>query len=73
MGPPWATGGGLILVVAGILSLVFFPAGLIVIGLAAVALVVAIVVGGGDAADYEGTPPDKVTGGPRWWQKRWDE
>ena len=61
------------LFLAAILSLVFFPAGLIIVGVLALALIAFAVLGGGAAADDSGTPPDPVTGGPRWWQKRWDE
>jgi hypothetical protein len=72
MGPPWATGIGTVLLIAAILSLIFFPALLIVVGLAAIALVLSLVVAGGHAADR---PPavDPVTGGRPWWKKRWDE
>jgi hypothetical protein len=41
-------------------------------------LLVAFVAGlvlaaAGKSADSGGTAPDPVTGGRRWWQKRWDE
>jgi hypothetical protein len=73
MGPPWLTGAGVVLVVAAILSLIFFPFGLIIVGVLAVILGFLAFTGGAAAADDGGTPPDPVTGGPRWWQKRWDE
>jgi hypothetical protein len=73
MGPPWVTGTGL-------LAVLFIVAGFFMVYawvLAAILLVIfvfgLITAGFGASADRGETPPDPVTGGPRWWQKRWDE
>jgi hypothetical protein len=54
---------GFFMVYSWVLAAIMFV--VFLIGLATVVL--------GASADDGETPPDPVTGGPRWWQKRWDE
>ena len=73
MGPPWVTGAGLLAVLLFMIGLLLSPAliaAIIVFVVFLVGLGVALM---GRSADSEGTEPDPVTGGRRWWQKRWDE
>ena len=70
---PWATGLGTVGVVALIAALVF---GTQILGVIAALLIVAgigaaLLIKRADADNP--TPADPVTGGRRWWQKRWDE
>jgi hypothetical protein len=56
-----------------ILGFLFSPA-FIVAAVAFVVFLIGVAVALlGRSADSGGTQPDPVTGGRRWWQKRWDE
>jgi hypothetical protein len=73
MGPPWVTGAGVLTVLFFIIGFFFAPVWIIA-GLLLVAFVAGLVLAAaGKSADSGGTAPDPVTGGRRWWQKRWDE
>jgi hypothetical protein len=73
MGPPWVTGAGLLTVALFLIGLLYSPALLAAVLFFIVFLIGAAVALLGRSADSEGTVPDPVTGGRRWWQKRWDE
>jgi hypothetical protein len=73
MGPPWVTGAGILAVVFVIIGFFMAPAWIIAALLAVVFVAGLFIAGGAKAADSGGTAPDPVTGGRRWWQKRWDE
>ena len=73
MGPPWVTGAGVLATVAFIVGFLFWPTFFVAGVLFMIFLIGLATFGLGRAADTEGTPPDPVTGGRRWWQKRWDE
>jgi hypothetical protein len=73
MGPPWVTGAGVLAVLFFIIGFFLTPVWIIAALLALVCIAGLVFGGAAKAADSGGTPPDPVTGGRRWWQKRWDE
>ena len=73
MGPPWALGLGTLGI--ALIALFFLFSGtplMLVPGVLLIGIAVAAALGA-RKADSGGTAPDPVTGGRRWWQKRWDE
>ena len=74
MQAPWATGLGTLAVLA-ILATFLFSVTPIVAAVFAVGFLGAVLIGFmAKRADADNpTPGDPVTGGRRWWQKRWDE
>jgi hypothetical protein len=72
MGPPFATGLGTVGVLLLLGTFAFSATPFVLIPAVLMLAFAAVLFFSARAASTE-TQPDPVTGGRRWWQKRWDE